>query len=574
MTLVQQLLKKNLINKEQATDIEYEVKASGRKEEEVILEKKLVDEDILFGIKGKLIKIPLKKPVLDEIPLKILKFIPEDSAKFYQMLPLAKKDGLLDVGMVYPEELKAQEALKFLARRGKFSYKVFLITPSAYQGLLKKYRSLRKEVKSALEALEVELRTEKVEKRPSPAEFERLVEEAPITKVVAVLLRHAVEGGASDIHIEPTKDKLRVRFRLLGILYSSILLPIRVHPAVVARIKILSNLRIDEARIPQDGRFSTKVEDRNIDFRVSTFPTNLGEKVAIRVLDPAVGLKPFEELGLEGKNFDAVKKAVKRPFGLILATGPTGCGKSTTLYAILRVLNRERVNIVTLEDPVEYIIEGVNQSQIRPEIGYGFAQGLRYVLRQDPDIIMVGEIRDEETASLGIHAALTGHIILSTLHTSNVLGVIPRLIDLGVRPYLITPTLRCAIAQRLVRRLCPDCKNPVKPKKEIRQIILKEVKGLPGQVKGSVKLAKPCYIYQAKGCKKCLQKGFTGQLGVFEVLTMTDELADIILQGLTESKLAAEFQRQGRITMRQDGILKVLQGTTTIEEILRVTGEK
>lgn len=589
MSLIQQLFKQGIIDKEAVTDLEFEIKRSDRTEEELLLEKKLVPEDFLFELKSKILNIPLKKIILEDVPLSTLELIPEDTAKFYKMLALHKKENVkenvLEVGMIYPEDLKAQEALKFLARQAKFSYEVSLITLSDYKGLLRKYHSLKGEVKKALETLEAELRTETIKREVSPADFERLVEEAPITKVVAVILRHAVEGQASDIHIEPTKEKLRVRFRLMGILHSSIFLPIRTHPAIVARVKILANLRIDESRIPQDGRFTTNIEDREIDFRVSTFPTNLGEKVVIRVLDPLVGLRPFEELGLLGKNFEVTTKVIKRPYGLILATGPTGCGKTTTLYAVLRLLNKEAVNIVTLEDPIEYFIEGVNQSQMRPEIGYGFAQALRHSLRQDPDIIMVGEIRDEETASLAIHAALTGHIVLSTLHTSNVLGVIPRLIDLGVRPYLLTPTLSCAIAQRLVRKLCPECRKKVKPKEEIKKIILKEIAAMPKSgVKFASQLFTPLkagmaadpsfYIYQAEGCKKCLQKGFVGQLGIFEVLTMTEQLADVILGEPTASKISLEFQRQEMLTMRQDGILKVLQGVTTIEEVLRQTEEK
>ncbi|GAI28971.1 unnamed protein product, partial [marine sediment metagenome] len=266
-----------------------------------------------------------------EVPLETLGMIPEATAKYYKMIPLVRKDKTLEVGMVYPEDLKAREALKFLARQGPFTYQVFLITPTTFSNLLKQYRTLRREVGRALEELEVELKEEKVEVRPrTAAEFERLAEEAPITKIVAVILRHAVEGKASDVHIEPTQEKLRIRFRLLGILHSSIFLPLRTHPAVVARIKILSNLKIDETRIPQDGRFSTKINGKGIDFRVSTFPTTLGEKVAIRVLDPTIGLKTFGELGLEKRNLVVVKRTIKRPYGLILASGPTGCGKTTT----------------------------------------------------------------------------------------------------------------------------------------------------------------------------------------------------------------------------------------------------
>lgn len=578
MTLIQQLVKQGLLDKERATALEFEIKEKNLKEEEVILEKRICNEDFLFNLKSENLKVPLKKVEAEEVPLEVLESIPEETAKYYRMIPLSKKGNFLEIGMVYPEDLEAQEALKFLARQGRFNYQVFLITISNFNQLLKQYRTLKRELGMALEELKTELRVERVPK--TSAEFERLVEEAPITKIVGVLLRQAVEGGASDIHIEPLREKLRVRFRLLGALHSSIFLPIRIHPAVVSRIKILANLKIDETRIPQDGRFSTKIDDRDIDFRVSTFPTALGEKVAIRVLDPTTGLKRLEELGLEKRNFEVVKRAIEKPFGMILATGPTGSGKTTTLYAILQILNKEEVNIVTLEDPVEYFIEGVNQSQIKPEIGYSFNTGLRQILRQDPDIIMVGEIRDEETASLAIHAALTGHILLSTLHTNDALGVIPRLIDLGIRPYLIPPTLSCAIAQRLVRRLCDNCKKEIKAKKETTDLILKEMENLPPQIKEEIKI--PGYppkmghlkIYQPVGCKYCNNSGFSGRIGIFEVLEMTNTLADLILKTPSLGLLQEEAKRQGMVTMFQDGIIKVLKGATTIEEVLRVAEEK
>ena len=572
MSLIKELLNKGLIQKEQVASLELEVKKTGKRTEEVLLEKHIIEESVLFFFKSENLNIPLKKVVIDNVSLDALALIPEETARYYSMIPFAKKNNSVEIGMVYPEDLKAQEALKFLARQGKFTYKVFLITPTNFAKILKQYRGLKKEVGKALEELKTELATEAEEKRiKTPAEFARLAEEAPITKIVAVILRHAVEGKASDIHIERTKEELRIRFRLLGELYSSILLPLKIHLAVVARIKILSNIKIDESRIPQDGRFSTVINDEQIDFRVSTFPTTLGEKVAIRVLDPSAGLKSFEELGLTKRNIKVLKEAITRPYGLVLVTGPSGSGKSTTLYAILNLLNKEGVNIVSLEDPVEYFIEGVNQSQVKPQIGYDFAQGLRHVLRQDPDIIMVGEVRDSETASLVIHAALTGHIVLSTLHTNNAIGVVPRLIDMGVEPYLISPCLSFAIAQRLVRRLCDLCKKEIKPLKQVEKIILKEIDALPPQVKKDLEIKTPLKIWEAKGCKKCNNSGFSGRIGLFEILSMTNELVDIISRQPSEEEILKEAKRQGMITMRQDGILKVLNGITTIEEIIRVT---
>lgn len=574
MSLLQQLVKKGILDKEKSTSLEYEIKTSGRKEEEVILERGITSESFLFDLKSQTIKVPLKKVYLEDVSLKVLELIPEESAKYYTMIPLNYKDTTLEVGMVYPEDLKAKEALNFLARQGKFSYRVFLITPSNYEKIFGKYKTLRREVEKALEELETEMKEGKVEATLRSMDLRRLVEEAPISKVVAVILRHAVEGKASDIHIEPLGDGLRVRFRFLGMLHSSINLPITYHPAIIARVKILSNLRIDETRIPQDGRFSTKIEAKKIDFRVSTFPTTSGEKVAIRVLDPTVGLRAFEDLGLEGGGFYVMDEAIKKPSGLILTTGPTGCGKTTTLYAILRVLNKEGVNIMTLEDPVEYHIEGVNQSQTQSAIGYTFANGLRHMVRQDPDIIMVGEVRDTETAKLAIHASLTGHLVLSTIHTSNAIGVIPRLIDLGVEPYLIPPTLSVALAQRLVRRLCDDCKKKTIASGKTRELILEQIEAFPKNIRKTIRTPKTIYIWQAVGCKKCNRAGFSGMIGIFEVLKMTDQLASIVLGELSEKKMEEETQRQGMITMKQDGILKVLKGITTIEEVLRVAEEK
>ncbi|PIZ86839.1 MAG: hypothetical protein COX92_02520, partial [Candidatus Nealsonbacteria bacterium CG_4_10_14_0_2_um_filter_40_15] len=569
------LIEKGIVDKEKALSLEFEIKQSGRKEEDVIMETGLVPETVLFGLKSENLKIPLKEVAVEQVPLKTLELIPEETAKYYQMIPLEKAEKYLEIGMIYPEDLKAQEALKFLARQGKFNYKVFLITPNTFKNLLKQYRTLKREVGLALEELETELKEEGIKtKSQTAAEFERMAEEAPITKIVAVVLRYAVEGSASDIHIEPTREKLRVRFRFLGDLHSSIFLPLTILPAVVARIKILSNLKIDETRVPQDGRFSTQINGKSIDFRVSIFPTTLGEKVAIRVLDPATGLKSFEDLGLEERNLKVVKEGISKPYGLILATGPTGCGKTTTLYAILQILNKEEVNIVSIEDPVEYFIEGINQSQVKPEIGYDFANGLRHILRQDPDIIMVGEIRDEETANLVIHAALTGHIVLSTLHTSNALGVIPRLIDMGIKPYLLPSVLQLAMAQRLVRKLCDSCKKKIKPTPEIKNLILKEIDGLPPAIKKDIKLPASFEIFAPQGCQKCGSTGYSGRIAVFEILSMTDSLAEIILKEPSEVSILEEAKRQGMITMKQDGILKVLRGVTTIEEILRVAEEK
>ncbi len=570
MFLIQELIKRGVLEKQKGAALEYEAKNIGVTEEELLLDKEIVSEDFLFELKSNLLDIPLKTISPDNVSLKILETIPEESAKYYKMIPLSKEGDHLEVGLVYPENVKAREALEFLTKQANFTYDTFLITPSNFDALLKKYRNLRREVSRALEELETEMKEEKKRSRMRRTEVERVVEEAPISKVVAVILRHAVDGRASDIHIEPGRDNVRVRFRLDGVLHPSIFLPKRVMSAIVARIKILANLKIDETRVPQDGRFSTSIDNRQVDFRVSTLPVTLGEKVAIRILDPGQRKIEFKELGLSGRNLKAVQRAMKKPYGMVLATGPTGSGKTTTLYAILNLLNKEEVNVSTLEDPVEYYMEGVNQSQVRPEINYTFATGLRSMVRQDPDILMVGEIRDEETASLAIHAALTGHILLSTLHTSNTLGVIPRLIDMGVRSFLLPPTLSIALAQRLVRKLCPDCKKKVKAVGKKKKLITEEAGKMPESVRKELDISEDIYVYEAVGCKKCNKTGYTDRIGLFEILEMTEQLAQAINKGATEAKIREEASRQGMITMMQDGVLKVLNGETSAEEVIRV----
>lgn len=494
--------------------------------------------------------------------------IPEESARHYRLVPLKVAQGILDVGMIDPTDIDAREALQFISSKLNMPFKIFVISLSDFKLVLEEYKGIGGEVTKVLGELEAAIEDEiKSAKKTISLEDSAIVEDAPITKMVAVMLKHATEGGASDIHIEPGPHKLRVRFRVDGVLHTSLLLDMKVHSALVSRIKILTNMRLDEQRRPQDGRFSTTIGNRGIDFRVSTFPTPFGEKVAIRILDPEKGIKTFEDLGIDGRNLEVIKESLKRPYGMILVTGPTGSGKTTTLYAILQILNQERSNIVSLEDPIEYNIEGVNQSQVRPEIGYTFANGLRSILRQDPDIIMVGEIRDKETAQLAIHAALTGHLVLSTLHTNNAVGVIPRLVDMGVDPYLISPTLILAVAQRLVRTLCADSKRPVDVTGRLKESIDKDLSSAPEEIRKKVKM--PKQIYQALPSPKC-PKGTSGRIGVFEMIAMTNELEKIILTNPTPAAIMKEARNQGMMSMREDGILKVLQGRVGLEELSEV----
>lgn len=572
MSIIDILLKQEKIDQKTAKSLKKIAETSEKTEEEVLLQENVLPEREVFQAKSLELGVPLIDQIPKEIAPDILEFIPRDSAEHYKIFPISKSGKKLVVGMVYPEDLKAQEALNFLSRQKGFNYRVVLISLSDFKKCAKHYESLGREVKEALEELESQLEGgDKHRPAESSLDIVRNKGQAPISKTVAVILKHAVEGKASDIHVEPERDRTRVRFRLDGILHSSLFLPKTVHASIVARVKIVSNLKIDETRVPQDGRFSVMIGGRHIDFRVSTFPTTLGEKVVMRVLNPDNKLDTLEELGLESRNLKTIKQAIGEPYGMILATGPTGSGKTTTLYLILERLNQESVNIVTLEDPVEYFIPGVSQSQIKPEIGYTFATGLRHILRQDPDVIMVGEIRDTETANLATHAALTGHIVLSTLHTNNAVGAIPRLIDLGVEPFLLPSTVNAVIAQRLVRKLCPHCAKKRKPSARALKLITEELRSMPSSVKSEYDLGGSYYTWEPVGCSQCGGNGYSGRTAVFEILKMTKELSEIILSNFSREKIEQEAKRQGMITMRQDGVIKLLKGQTSLEEVLRVT---
>ncbi|MCL5004673.1 MAG: GspE/PulE family protein, partial [Patescibacteria group bacterium] len=428
-----------------------------RNAEDLIYERRLVDEEKLADIKSRLLGVPYKKVKVEEIGEDVLKLVAEDAVRNYKIVPISKTGEMLVVGMINPDDSNAQDALKFIAKQLRINLGVYLIAPSVWESVLRRYSPYRSEIDAAIKSLKIEGKgygqVVRLEEGGGGSE------DAPIIKIVATTLREAVWQKSSDIHIEPQRNRLRIRFRVDGELQEVSSMPVELQQPIVSRVKVLASLKIDENRVPQDGRFRAVIFGRDIDFRVATFPTPVGEKVAIRVLDPTTGLKGLEELGLIGKNFQLVKAAIDKPYGMILITGPTGSGKTTTLYAAMQALNKDDINIVSLEDPVEYFMDGLNQSQVKPEIGYDFASGLRQILRQDPDVIMVGEIRDNETAALAIHSALTGHIVLSTLHTNNAVGVIPRLIDMKVEPFLLPSSLNLMVGQRLISRLCQQCKQ-------------------------------------------------------------------------------------------------------------------
>ena len=572
--ILEYLLNKKRISKQLAERVQKESEILEKKVEEILEEREILSAEEIVKIKSEILGLPwrfLKEG--EKIPSQILNLIPEETSKAYQMVALGKKENCLEVGMVYPEDPKAQDALRFIARKLNLEVKIYLIRKKDLEIAWRGYELFEKEIEEIFDQLRKQGRKFHPLRRIVRLEEMSgiLSEEAPIIKLVSVLLKYGVRYQASDIHIEPLKTKTRVRYRIDGVLKTVAYFPLEILPAIISRIKILSNLKIDETRIPQDGRFSTIIDGKEIDFRVSTFPTAVGEKTALRILDPEVGLKKFEELGATFTNKKIIERSLKKPYGMILATGPTGCGKTTTLYALIQKLRREAINIVTLEDPIEYFIEEINQSQIRPEIGYTFASGLRQVLRQDPDIIMVGEIRDEETASLAVHASLTGHLVLSTLHTNNAIGVIPRLVDMGIPAYLLPSSLSVMIAQRLVPKLCPFCKKKVKADPEIEKIIDKALEELPQDLKEKIKIEKPYFVWKSEGCPKCRYRGVSGRIGIFEAFEMSDNLARIITKRIDEKEILEEARRQGMLTMRQDGVLKALEGIVPIEAVLRET---
>jgi type IV pilus assembly protein PilB len=571
--LIDELVKLGSLTPETANGAENEARLSGKDFGEVLVSKKLIDDAELLKIKSRIYQIPVVDLSGAEVSRELLNYISDEVINFYKIIPFAKEDSVLRVGLVNPENIDALEALKFIASDKELTVEKYLISYKDFENFSRSFKTLTTEVGKALESLSEELSQKELKITEKIGGIEDITAEAPVTRIVAVIVKHAVETRASDIHIEPFEDKIRLRFRIDGLLQTVLSLPIRLLSALVTRIKILADLKIDETRLAQDGRFSTRLGDRRVDFRVSTFPTRNGEKVVLRILDPLVGDIQLTDLGLEGRSLDLVLENIDKPFGEILVTGPTGSGKSTTLAAVLRKINSEEVNIVTLEDPIEYFVEGVNQSQTHEEIGYTFASGLRHILRQDPDIIMVGEIRDSETASLATQAALTGHVVISTLHTNDTIGVIPRLIDMGVEKYLLAPTLNLALAQRLLRKLCPACKKKIKANAAEEHTIKQALEKMPAELQKEFPKSGFEIFKSGEGCKECNGKALKGRIAIFETLAMTDELEDIILTNISESELRKEADRQGMITMFQDGIIKVLHGVTSIEELVTIAQE-
>lgn len=571
MSFLDFLLQKGVLTDTDIAEVRRAVSEDNAKIEEALMGRGL-DKLTILNHKGEFFGYPVSEIEANSIGYDTLKIIPEESASHYKMVPLEIKDGMLIVGMVDPSNIEAKDALSFITAKEGLSYKIMVISEITFEEMLQTYNGLTGQVKDALDELaptvdidESLLSSSSAKDTKQQAQNEtRIIEDAPVTKIVATVLRYAVEGTASDVHIEPLREQVRVRFRVDGILNTSLILPRNVHEAVVARIKILAKLKLDEKRKPQDGRFSAKIDNRKIDFRVSTFPVYYGEKVVMRILDQEKGVKDLDQIGLSPRYLKMVKEAINRPYGLILVSGPTGSGKSTTLYSLLNAVDRETKNVLSLEDPVEYSLEGVSQSQVRSEIGYTFANGLRTTLRQDPDIIMVGEIRDAETAGLAIQAALTGHLVLSTIHTNTSTGIVPRLVDMGVDPYLITPTLILGMGQRLVRKIAPTGGKEMPIEGAIQKRIDEEFQGLPEEYFDEI--PKADHVLKAHPTDQ-YPRGTQGREAVFEMFAMDRDIEKVILNNPVESAIYDEARKKGLITMREHAVIKALEHRIPFEEI-------
>jgi len=572
--LLDLLVKNNLINEEQLSEIKQTAGVTKKSVEEILKVKNIVNPEELIEIKAKALNLPYQILTYKEINDKALNVIPIEVAENYKIICFDKDNKEIKVGITDPDNFKAIEAVDFLSKEEGLEVEYYLISDPSFDNAFKQYKTLTKEISTALETRAEEkakelAETKKEEKRIN---IEEVIKSAPVAKIVSVIIRHAVEGRASDIHIEPLQKESRVRYRIDGVLHTSLVLPKNVLSAIVARVKVLANLKLDETRIPQDGRIRMIINEQEIDLRVSILPLVGEEKVVMRILDVSGGAPDLEELGFSGIGLGIIKKNIKKTDGMFLITGPTGSGKSTTLFSILDIINKEGVNISTLEDPVEYFIQGVNQSQVRPEVGFTFASGLRSLLRQDPDVIMVGEIRDNETAELAIHAGLTGHFVLSTLHTNDAIGVIPRLLDMKAEPFLLASTLNTVIAQRLARKICSHCRSGYKAPDDIAADIKKEIKEIPVDLKSYIKNfnVNKLILYKGAGCQHCANSGYSGRVAVAEALDINDQIKEIIIDQKRALKTEDIMDSQKFINMKQDGIIKALQGLTTWEEILRV----
>ena len=566
-TIADILVEQQKLERSAADQVKLEAVTTGTPVEELITEKKLVDQESLVEAKALMLNVPYVRPSEVGASPEALGMIHESVAKRYKIFPFAidKSSRSLSVAMANPMDLTA---IEFVEKKSGMR----IVPHMASEGeismaIRERYaQSLSSEVVEALKDV-----AEPQKRVVDVSELGQVIREAPIAKIVETVLSFAMKARASDIHIEPQEGRTRVRYRIDGILTEKLVLPREVHSSVVSRIKILADLKIDEKRLPQDGRFTFTASGEEVDLRISTLPTVHGEKIVMRLLKKSTKVPTFTELGLRGRALKNLEELITRPNGIILITGPTGSGKTTTLYSVLSKISTPQVNVMTLEDPVEYEIAGVNQVQVNPQAGLTFASGLRSFLRQDPNIIMVGEVRDAETAELAVQASLTGHLVFSTLHTNSAAGAVARLVDMKAEPFLLASTLTLLVAQRVARTICDDCREEYIPPPEVVENIKQVLGPLMGSwmqtnniQEGQVKL------YRGKGCKVCSDSGYKGRIAVFEVMPISEKIARMMIEQSSTADLEAQAISEGMILMKQDGYMKSLEGLTTIEEVLRV----
>lgn len=538
-------------------DFDQAVKTSeelGRNLTDVLIYRGLISEDVLGQLVAEYYKVPFVKLSHKVIPLDILALIPEEAATSFRILPFSKEGLVIHLAMEDPSDLEARE---FVKRKTGLTTKVFYVNSPDLASALGQYKKNIKEVFTKIIDENIQRSAAK------SADAATQASDLPIIKILDTILEFGTAEGASDIHFEVLESVFLVRFRIDGVLRDILTLPRNMHAAIVARIKILAQLKIDEHRIPQDGRFKFKIKESFIALRVSILPAFFGENIVLRVLAESARPLSLEELGLSGHNLDLVKANIKKPHGMILVTGPTGSGKTTTLYSVLNILNTTEVKMCTIEDPVEYGINRVNQTQINPAAGLTFAAGLRSLLRHDPDIIMVGEIRDKETVEMAIHSSLTGHLVLSTLHTNDAAGAIPRLLDMGAEGFLVASTVNLVIAQRLVRKICTSCIESYDLTPDMVDYISRFIDKEELQKK----------FYRGKGCAECNNKGYKGRIGVFEILEVNEHIRQLILKRVSAEEITQKAIEFGMIPLLRDGINKASGGITTLEEVLRVVRE-
>jgi type IV pilus assembly protein PilB len=571
------LLDADLVDEKQIEKAEKEAKKTGEKLNDVLLKQKVISEEELIKLQAYILGIPFVNLEKEIISKEILQIIPEPIARKHNIIAFRKQGKELEVAMLDPEDL---QTIEFIKKKADLKVLPRLTNQESIKNVLKQYqKSLEAEFGDLFKKETRIVSLPEKETEETKKDLEKAASEMPIIKIVDTLLKHAILQLASDIHIDPLEKEIIVRYRIDGILHDAMTLPKKIHSGIVARVKVLSNLKLDEHRLPQDGRFKIETEDVKISFRVSIMPVYDGEKIVMRLLsEDAKGLT-LESLGLRGLPLEKVHQNIKKPNGMILVTGPTGCGKTTTLYTAMDILNTSEVNISTVEDPIEYQMPRINQTQVKPQIGLTFANGLRSLVRQDPDIIMVGEIRDNETASLAVNAALTGHLVLSTLHTNSAAGAFPRLIDMKVEPFLISSTVNLVVAQRLVRRLCPEIKEKYKlSPTEIKS--LKEQFDLDNLLK-IIKQEKiinqnfnwPDIEFYRPGKSEECPDGYKGRIGIYEILEVSETIKGLIIEEATIDNIESKARKEGMFTMSEDGFIKAVQGITSIEEVLRVTKE-